>query len=127
MTESDLIEPYTYTYNTTATAVSRIDNLEFLADVIPKTTTYKQFKESRADESIKTSSNNTTTAVREKGQRTLNGTLAVQQHKPSNKPTTESGQSKESSQGGPAVPLSALINDSGPSAGPSDEDVEMVD
>lgn len=34
----------------TATAVSRIDNLEFLADVIPKTTTYRQFKEKRARE-----------------------------------------------------------------------------
>jgi hypothetical protein len=33
-----------------ATAVSRIDNLEFLADVIPKTTTYRQFKEKRARE-----------------------------------------------------------------------------
>lgn len=33
-----------------ATAVSRIDNLEFLADVIPKTTTYRQFKEKKAKE-----------------------------------------------------------------------------
>lgn len=30
--------------------MSRIDNLEFLADVIPKTTTYRQFKEKRARE-----------------------------------------------------------------------------
>ena len=36
-----------------ATAVSRIDNLEFLSDVIPKTTTYRQFKEKRAKESAK--------------------------------------------------------------------------
>lgn len=34
-----------------ATAVSRIDNLEFLSDVIPKTTTYRQFKEKREKES----------------------------------------------------------------------------
>lgn len=31
-----------------ANAVARIDNLDFLADVIPKTTTYKQFKEKKA-------------------------------------------------------------------------------
>jgi DNA-directed RNA polymerase I subunit RPA43 len=31
-----------------ATAVSRIDNLEFLADIVPKTKTYKQFKEEAA-------------------------------------------------------------------------------
>lgn len=33
-----------------ATAVARIDNLDFLSDVIPKTTTYKQFKEKKARE-----------------------------------------------------------------------------
>jgi DNA-directed RNA polymerase I subunit RPA43 len=48
----------------TATAVSRIDNLEFLADVIPKTTTYRQFKEKRAKEAAKDT-------VMEKGQRKL--------------------------------------------------------
>ncbi|KAF7595657.1 hypothetical protein BBP40_005101 [Aspergillus hancockii] len=54
-------------YKDLATAVSRIDNLEFLSDVIPKTTTYKQFKEKRAKE--------TKAEVEvEKGQRTLNGT-----------------------------------------------------
>ncbi|EED22121.1 histone-like transcription factor, putative [Talaromyces stipitatus ATCC 10500] len=37
-------------YKDLATAVSRIDNLEFLADVIPKTTTYRQYKEKRARE-----------------------------------------------------------------------------
>ena len=31
-----------------AAAVSRIDNLEFLADIVPKTKTYKQFKEEAA-------------------------------------------------------------------------------
>ncbi|QSS58703.1 H2A superfamily domain-containing protein [Histoplasma capsulatum] len=40
----------TIQYKDLATAVSRIDSLEFLADVIPKTTTYKQFKEKRAKE-----------------------------------------------------------------------------
>lgn len=54
-----------------ATAVSRIDNLEFLADVIPKTTTYKQFKEKRAREAARE-------AAMEKGQRTLNGHTAVE-------------------------------------------------
>lgn len=52
----------------TATAVSRIDNLEFLADVIPRTTTYKQFKEKKAKEGPVQSGGV------EKGQRTLNGT-----------------------------------------------------
>ncbi|KAE8349622.1 histone-fold-containing protein [Aspergillus coremiiformis] len=55
-------------YKDLATAVSRIDNLEFLSDVIPKTTTYKQFKEKRAKEASKE-------AEVEKGQRTLNGTV----------------------------------------------------
>ncbi|PLN85952.1 histone-fold-containing protein [Aspergillus taichungensis] len=56
-------------YKDLATAVSRIDNLEFLSDVIPKTTTYKQFKEKRGRESAATGPS----ADVEKGQRTLNG------------------------------------------------------
>ncbi|KAF3483069.1 uncharacterized protein GIQ15_02393 [Arthroderma uncinatum] len=40
-------------YADIATAVSRIDNLEFLSDVIPKTTTYGKFKEKRAKEKAK--------------------------------------------------------------------------
>lgn len=39
-------------YKDLANAVARIDNLDFLADVIPKTTTYKQFKEKRAREQV---------------------------------------------------------------------------
>ena len=35
-------------YKDIATAISRIDNLEFLSDVVPKTKTYRQFKEERA-------------------------------------------------------------------------------
>lgn len=49
-----------------ATAVSRIDNLEFLSDVIPKTTSYKKFKEAKAKET-----KNNRGAV-QKGQKTLN-------------------------------------------------------
>jgi DNA-directed RNA polymerase I subunit RPA43 len=37
-------------YKDIATAVSRIDNLEFLSDVVPKTKTYRQFKEEKARE-----------------------------------------------------------------------------
>lgn len=37
-------------YKDFATAVARIDNLEFLSDVIPRTTTFKQFKEKKARE-----------------------------------------------------------------------------
>ena len=33
-----------------ATAVARNDHLEFLSDTIPKTTTYRQFKEKKAQE-----------------------------------------------------------------------------
>ncbi|KAB8078824.1 histone-fold-containing protein [Aspergillus leporis] len=55
-------------YKDLATAVSRIDNLEFLSDVIPKTTTYKQFKEKRAKEASRE-------IEVEKGQRTLNGAI----------------------------------------------------
>ncbi|KAH8696146.1 putative histone-like transcription factor [Talaromyces proteolyticus] len=57
----------TIQYKDLATAVSRIDNLEFLADVIPKTTTYKQFKEKRAREITQD------LPIIEKGQTTLNG------------------------------------------------------
>ncbi|KAL8702843.1 MAG: hypothetical protein Q9201_003983 [Fulgogasparrea decipioides] len=35
-------------YKDLASAVTRIDNLEFLADVIPKTTTYREYKEKKA-------------------------------------------------------------------------------
>ncbi|PGH26868.1 hypothetical protein AJ80_01450 [Polytolypa hystricis UAMH7299] len=52
-------------YRDLAAAVSRIDNLEFLSDVIPKTTTYKQFKEKRAKENG--------AAASSMGQRTLDG------------------------------------------------------
>ena len=33
-----------------ATAVSRVDNLEFLSDVVPKTQTYRQYKATKAQE-----------------------------------------------------------------------------
>ncbi|KAL8902542.1 MAG: hypothetical protein Q9207_004618 [Kuettlingeria erythrocarpa] len=35
-------------YKDIASAVSRIDNLEFLADVIPKTTTVREYREKKA-------------------------------------------------------------------------------
>jgi len=57
-------------YNDLATAVARIDNLDFLSDVIPKTTTYKQFKEKKAREARNGS------AV-EVGQMTLDGKKPV--------------------------------------------------
>jgi hypothetical protein len=37
-------------YKDIATAVARIDNLEFLSDVVPKTQTYKQYKAEKARE-----------------------------------------------------------------------------
>lgn len=57
-----------------ANAVARIDNLDFLADVIPKTTTYKQFKEKREREEASAAaaaSGAATAAVVPPGQTTL--------------------------------------------------------
>ena len=61
------------TVSFSATAVSRIDNLEFLSDVIPKTTTYKKFKEKRARESANG-------AGMLSGQRTLNERRRVKEN-----------------------------------------------
>jgi len=58
-------------YRDLATAVSRIDSLEFLSDVIPKTTTYKKFKEKRDKESANG-------AGVSNGQRTLNRRTVVE-------------------------------------------------
>ncbi|KAL8737553.1 MAG: hypothetical protein Q9181_001567 [Wetmoreana brouardii] len=41
------LQPQADVFNV-ASAVTRIDNLEFLADVIPKTTTYREYKEKKA-------------------------------------------------------------------------------
>ncbi|KAI5303804.1 hypothetical protein KEM56_007169 [Ascosphaera pollenicola] len=46
----------TLQYRDVAAAVSRIDNLEFLSDVIPKTTTYRSYKQKRARETAKEAS-----------------------------------------------------------------------
>ncbi|KXS99746.1 hypothetical protein AC578_10401 [Pseudocercospora eumusae] len=37
-------------YRDVANAVARVDNLEFLSDVVPRTQTYKQFKQKQAKE-----------------------------------------------------------------------------
>lgn len=39
--------------NTTAAAVAKFDNLQFLSDTVPKTITYKQYKEKKATDSAK--------------------------------------------------------------------------
>ncbi|BDD55535.1 hypothetical protein MPDQ_007051 [Monascus purpureus] len=116
----------TIQYKDLATAVSRIDNLEFLADVIPRTTTYKQFKESKAKEAAK---NNT---VREKGQRTLNGTIPLHSKTngepmdPQNSPGSQAGTMNAHA----PTSLSALMVEEtaeSSSAAPAGEDVEMAD
>ncbi|KAK4574804.1 hypothetical protein LTR86_001646 [Recurvomyces mirabilis] len=62
-------------YRDVANAVARVENLEFLADVVPKTTTFKAFKQRQA----KDVTNTTTTAGGEtkgdlaNGQGTLDG------------------------------------------------------
>jgi DNA-directed RNA polymerase I subunit RPA43 len=58
-----------------ATAVDLFNNLEFLSDVIPKTTTYKQFKEKKAREAAKKAAK--ARAV-EAGQTTLDGKKPVE-------------------------------------------------
>ncbi|RHZ59758.1 hypothetical protein CDV55_103155 [Aspergillus turcosus] len=105
-------------YKDLATAVSRIDNLEFLADVIPKTTTYKQFKEKKAKEASKD-------AAFEKGQRTLNGTIPSMV-----KANGEGGHQKaEKPSISPRVPSLTLMVDRTVEAQPgeNDRDVEMAD
>jgi DNA-directed RNA polymerase I subunit RPA43 len=101
----------------TATAVSRIDNLEFLADVIPKTTTYKQFKEKRAKETAKD------TGV-EKGQRTLNGALPPA---PEVDEDAQDGKKEASVPRGSRPPTVMSLVDGGAEPQTKDDDVEMAD
>jgi len=103
--------------------VSHIDNLEFLADVIPKTTTYKQFKEKKAKDVTKQND-------MEKGQRTLNGNgpasngampeeTASRLEGPKQSPTVPRT---------PVVPVSVLIaNQSVGDSADHDPDIEMKD
>ncbi|KAL3476088.1 histone-fold-containing protein [Aspergillus californicus] len=106
----------TVQYKDLATAVSRIDNLEFLADVIPKTTTYKQFKEKRAKETSKEPGV-------EKGQRTLNGAL------PPVTDVEEEAQNENDSSSlhrSPRPPTVMMMVD-GADEQENDDDVEMAD
>lgn len=94
--------------------------------MIPKTTTYKQFKEKKAKDAAKS-------AEMEKGQRTLNGTGApagntngapAESTPRAEEPTTSSPSVPRT----PVVPVSALITDR--TVEPSvrhDPDVEMQD
>lgn len=45
-----------------ASAISRLDNLEFLTDVVPRTMTYKQFKDRKAAKGASAQSTDITTA-----------------------------------------------------------------
>ncbi|KAL4807832.1 histone-fold-containing protein [Aspergillus unguis] len=107
----------TIQYKDLATAVSRIDNLEFLADVIPKTTTYKQFKEKRAKESAKDPS-------MEKGQRTLNGAAppAVDEHE-----TTPNGKTDPTLPRSSRPPTMMMLVEGADDSQAKDDDVEMAD
>lgn len=110
----------------TATAVSRIDNLEFLADVIPRTTTYKQFKEKKAKEGPVKSGGI------EKGQRTLNGTKppkakangkAIDQDD-----STAEGEKPSRSAGAPiTLVVDRTVDTPSGAFGDQDRDVEMRD
>ena len=111
-----------------ATAVSRIDNLEFLSDVIPKTTTYKQFKEKRARETANEGD-------LPKGQRTLNGIGILENgttHSKREEFAVDTSEQEGTNQAGsPRLPM--VIHSSharSPMAEepkPSDEDVDMAD
>lgn len=113
-----------------ATAVSRIDNLEFLSDVIPKTTTYRQFKEKRAWEAAQEA------AAMEKGQRTLNGSSVVTENGINRSPAGPSIlQNQKNSDGGhrdadgptSSMPTLSLMVDRTDDNAPSQtEDVEMT-
>jgi DNA-directed RNA polymerase I subunit RPA43 len=106
--------------------VSHIDNLEFLSDVIPKTTTYKQFKEKKAKEAA-------APGELEKGQRTLNGTTPAAGEQNGETPVGSATQPEGSSQSPtiprtPVVPVSALMADrTVTSSTRHDPDVEMKD
>ncbi|KAI2790009.1 DNA polymerase epsilon subunit C [Penicillium oxalicum] len=114
----------TVQYKDLATAVSHIDNLEFLSDVIPKTTTYKKFKEKKAKDAAKRTE-------MEKGQRTLNGNGSGPGRSngasadPDQIDTTTSPTSVPRT---PVVPVSVLIADEPVEpSGRGDPDVEMRD
>ncbi|EHA27850.1 transcriptional regulator family: Histone-like TF [Aspergillus niger] len=106
-------------YKDLATAVSRIDNLEFLSDVIPKTTTYKQFKEKRAKEKE---------PGPEKGQRTLNGNLPAAVE---DKEELEEQQSLQPVDDKPSrgsrPPTVTMMVDRTVDTSAGDQDVEMTD
>ncbi|KAL4883255.1 histone-like transcription factor [Aspergillus karnatakaensis] len=106
----------TIQYKDLATAVSRIDNLEFLTDVIPKTTTYKQFKEKRAKETAKDPGV-------EKGQRTLNGALPPV---PDIEEETQNDKEASVSQSSRPPTMTMLVDEAKESQA-KDEDVEMLD
>ncbi|KAL4788007.1 histone-fold-containing protein [Aspergillus varians] len=107
----------TIQYKDLATAVSRIDNLEFLADVIPKTTTYKQFKEKRAKETAKE-------LEVEKGQRTLNGALPPVADADEE---TLNGKKEASLPRSSRPPTVMMLVDGAVESQAEDDDVEMAD
>ena len=101
--------------------MSRIDNLEFLSDVIPKTTTYKQFKEKRAKEASKE-------AGPEKGQRTLNGNLPAAVEDPDEADNQDGLQSADDKPSrGSRPPTVTMMVDRTVDASAGDQDVEMTD
>lgn len=61
-------------YKDVATAIATRDNLEFLTDVVPKTITYKQYREKKAKQEkakAETAANATSGTIVPNGQRTL--------------------------------------------------------
>ncbi|KAK4938813.1 hypothetical protein LTR10_020820 [Elasticomyces elasticus] len=63
-------------YKDIATAISRIDNLEFLSDTVPKTKTYRQFREEKAQEAAAKASSSS--AVTTNGMNGDSGTASIE-------------------------------------------------
>ncbi|EXJ63482.1 uncharacterized protein A1O5_11531 [Cladophialophora psammophila CBS 110553] len=65
-------------YKDIATAVSRIDNLEFLSDTVPKTKTYRQFKEEKAREAAAKAASSAGSLVNGVSVNGENGSVSIQ-------------------------------------------------
>jgi len=63
----------------TANAVARVENLEFLTDVVPKTQTFKQYKQKQAKDGAATKENNTPLP---NGQKTLDNHVGTGEEEP---------------------------------------------
>lgn len=109
-----------------ANIVVRTDNLEFLSDLVPQTTTWRAHKEKRARDTV--SSNRANALVR--GQTTLDGRPASSNHQANQGPTvTEREPNVRSTNGASSSTADGLVfqhyKPNGASRSNSQDDVEM--